>query len=201
LDEVDRVFESPEIADDFFGLLRALHEEAKRRDIWKKFRLVVVHSTEVYIPLDINKSPFNVGLPIELPEFTSEQVQELARRHGLVWNATEVEQLMALVGGHPYLVRVAMYAIARQDVTLGQLVQEAPTEMGIFSDHLRRHLWNLEKYPELMEAMREVVTASEGVRLRSEQAFKLNSMGLVKLEGNNCSPRCYLYYQYLCDRL
>jgi hypothetical protein len=108
---------------------------------------------------------------------------------------------MALVGGHPYLVRVAMYAIARQDVTLAQLVQEAPTEMGIFSDHLRRHLWNLEKYPELMEAMREVVTASEGVRLRSEQAFKLNSMGLVKLEGNNCSPRCYLYYQYLCDRL
>jgi len=201
LDEVDRVFESPEIADDFFGLLRALHEEAKRRDIWKRFRLVVVHSTEVYIPLDINKSPFNVGLPIELPEFTSEQVQELARRHGLVWNATEVEQLMALVGGHPYLVRVAMYAIARQDVTLAQLVQEAPTEMGIFSDHLRRHLWNLEKYPELMEAMREVVTASEGVRLRSEQAFKLNSMGLVKLEGNNCSPRCYLYYQYLCDRL
>ena len=201
LDEVDRVFESPEIADDFFGLLRALHEEAKRRDIWKRFRLVVVHSTEVYIPLDINKSPFNVGLPIELPEFTSEQVQELARRHGLVWNATEVEQLMALVGGHPYLVRVAMYAIARQDVTLAQLVQEAPTEMGIFSDHLRRHLWNLEKYPELMEAMREVVTASEGVRLRSEQAFKLNSMGLVKLEGNNCSPRCYLYYQYLCDHL
>ena len=201
LDEVDRVFESPDIADDFFGLLRALHEEAKRRDIWKRFRLVVVHSTEVYIPLDINKSPFNVGLPIELPEFTSEQVQELARRHGLMWNASQVQQLMAMVGGHPYLVRVAIFAIARQDVTLDQLLQEAPTEMGIFSDHLRRHLWNLEKYPDLMEAMREVITAPLGVRLRSEQAFKLNSMGLVKLEGNHCSPRCYLYYQYLCDRL
>lgn len=201
LDEVDRVFESPDIADDFFGLLRALHEEAKRRDIWKRFRLVVVHSTEVYIPLDINKSPFNVGLPIELPEFTSEQVQELARLHGLMWNASQVQQLMAMVGGHPYLVRVAIYAIARQDVTLDQLLQEAPTEMGIFSDHLRRHLWNLEKYPDLMEAMTEVITAPLGVRLRSEQAFKLNSMGLVKLEGNHCSPRCYLYYQYLCDRL
>lgn len=69
LDEVDRVFEVPEIADDFFGLLRSLHEEAKRRDIWKNFRLIVVHSTEVYIPLDVNKSPFNVGLPIELPEY------------------------------------------------------------------------------------------------------------------------------------
>jgi len=30
LDEVDRIFEFPEIADDFLGLLRALHEESKR---------------------------------------------------------------------------------------------------------------------------------------------------------------------------
>jgi hypothetical protein len=201
LDEVDRVFESPEIADDFFGLLRALHEEAKRRDIWKKFRLVVAHSTEVYIPLDVNKSPFNVGLPIELPEFNSDRVQELARRHGLAWNAAKSEQLMALVGGHPYLVRLAMYAIARQDVTLDQLLREAATEAGIYSDHLRRHLWNLEKYPELMSAMREVVNAPTGVRLHSELAFKLNSMGLVKLDGNDCTPRCNLYYQYLRDRL
>ncbi len=200
LDEVDRVFESPEIADDFFGLLRALHEEAKRRALWKKFRLVVVHSTEVYIPLDINKSPFNVGLPIELPEFNLQQVQELAERHKLAWNAAQFEKLIALVGGHPYLVQLAMYHIARQDVTLEQLVQEATTETGIYSDHLRRHLWNLEKYPELLEGMREVCSASR-VRLRSDLAFKLNSMGLVKLDGNYCSPRCYLYDRYLRDRL
>ncbi|WP_322111963.1 AAA-like domain-containing protein [Aerosakkonema funiforme] len=201
LDEVDRVFESPEIADDFFGLLRALHEEAKRREIWQKFRLIVVHSTEVYIPLDINKSPFNVGLPIDLPEFNWQQMQELARRHGLDWNAQQVEKLMNLVGGHPYLVRLAMYHIAREDVTLDRVVEEAATEAGIYSDHLRRHLWNLEKYPDLLEAMKEVVTASAGVRLRSELAFKLNSMGLVKLDGNNCTARCRLYEQYFRDRL
>ena len=201
LDESDRLFESPEIADDFFGLLRALHEEAKRRDIWKKFRLVVVHSTEVYIPLDVNKSPFNVGLPIELPEFNSQQVQELAARHGINWSATEVAELMALVGGHPYLLRLAMYRMARQDVTLNQLLNSATTEAGIYSDHLRRHLWNLEKYPELIEAMREVSSVSTPVRLRLEFAFKLNSMGLVKLEGNYCSARCNLYEEYFRDRL
>ncbi|MFB2938120.1 AAA-like domain-containing protein [Aerosakkonemataceae cyanobacterium BLCC-F154] len=196
LDEVDRVFESPEIADDFFGLLRALHEEAKRRDIWKKFRLIVVHSTEVYIPLDINKSPFNVGLPIELPEFNSQQLQELAIKHGLDWHQEQIEKLMDLVGGHPYLVRLAMYHIARQDVTLEQVLAEGATAAGIYSDHLRRHLWNLEKYPELLTAMKEVVSSEGGVRLRSEQAFKLNSMGLVKLDGNNCTAKCNLYAQY-----
>jgi transcriptional regulator with XRE-family HTH domain len=201
LDECDRLFESPEIADDFFGLLRALHEEAKRRDIWKKFRLIVVHSTEVYIPLDVNKSPFNVGLPIELPEFTLPQVQDLAKRHGLNWSEAEVAELMGLVGGHPYLVRLGMYHISRQDVTLDRLVKESASEAGIYSDHLRRHLWNLEKYAELMEAMREVVSVSGPVRLRSELGFKLNSMGLVKLEENNYIPRCRLYEEYFRDRL
>lgn len=201
LDEVDRVFESLEIADDFFGLLRALHEEAKRRDIWKNFRLVVVHSTEVYIPLDVNKSPFNVGLPIELPEFTSDQVQELARRHGLNWNVGQVEQLMALVGGHPYLVRLAMYAIARQDVTLEQLVQEAPKEAEIYQDHLRRHLGNLENHPTMLAAFQEVVSKEKSVQLPSKQAFKLNSMGLVKLSSLGVTPRCHLYKQYFRERL
>ncbi|MEG4210972.1 AAA-like domain-containing protein [Microcoleus sp. S13_B4] len=201
LDESDRLFESPEIADDFFGLLRALHEEAKRRDIWKKFRLVVVHSTEVYIPLDVNKSPFNVGLPIELPEFNSQQVQDLATRHGLNWSDGEVVELMALVGGHPFLVRLAMYRIARQDVTLNHLLKSATTEAGIYSDHLRRHLWNLEKYPELIEAMREVSSVSKPIRLRLELAFKLNSMGLVKQESNYCTARCNLYEEYFRDRL
>ena len=199
LDEVDRVFESPEIADDFFGLLRSLHEEAKRRDLWKKLRLIVVHSTEVYIPLDVNKSPFNVGLPIELSEFNSQQVQELARRYGLTWSLAEVEQLMALVGGHPYLVRLAMYHIASGDLNLSQLLAKASIETGIYHDHLRRLMWNLEQHLDLMEAMRDVVSEEKSVRLPSELGFKLNSMGLIKFAGNDCLPRCNLYRQYFGD--
>jgi hypothetical protein len=80
-------------------------------------------------------------------------------------------------------------------------VKLPPTEAGIYSDHLRRHLWNLEKYSELMDAMKEVVSVSQPVRLRSELGFKLNSMGLVKLEGNNYISRCRLYEEYFRDRL
>ncbi|MEM9979777.1 MAG: AAA-like domain-containing protein [Cyanobacteria bacterium P01_D01_bin.2] len=54
LDEVDMVFEHPNIAADFMGLLRAWHESSKTNELWKKLRLVVVHSTEVYIHWDIN---------------------------------------------------------------------------------------------------------------------------------------------------
>ncbi|BAZ53016.1 TIR protein [Nostoc sp. NIES-4103] len=201
LDEVDCVFQYPEIAADFFGLLRAWHEDAKNREIWKKLRLVVVHSTEVYIPLNINQSPFNVGLPIELPEFNAQQVLDLAQRHGLNWSFTEVEQLMAMVGGHPYLVRVALYRIARKDITLDLLLQKAPTEAGPYSDHLRRHLWNLEQRPELAAAIKKVVATSSPVRLDSIECFKLLSMGLLQQQGNDVTPRCDLYRQYFRDRL
>ncbi|MBD2255229.1 AAA-like domain-containing protein [Nostoc parmelioides] len=205
LDEVDRIFSYPEIANDFFGLLRAWYEKAKygdySSDIWKKLRLVVVHSTEVYIPMNINQSPFNVGLAIDLPEFSSEQVKDLAQRHRLDWKTDHIKQLINLVGGQPYLVRLAMYHITSNDITLAQLLQTAPTEAGPYSDHLRRHLWNLEQYPELGDAFSEVVATNKPVELKPTLAFKLYSMGMVKKEGNYVIPRCDLYRQYFQQRL
>jgi hypothetical protein len=201
LDEVDRVLQYPELTADFFGLLRAWHEEAKNREIWRKLRLVVVHSTEVYVPMDINQSPFNVGLPIELPEFKLEQVKDLARRHGLAWGTAEVEQLMTMVGGHPYLVRLALYHIARQEITLPQLLETAPTDAGLYSDHLRRHLWNLSQHPELVAALSKAVASDSPVQLEPIPGFKLHSMGLVYLQGNEVTPRCDLYRQYFRLRL
>lgn len=200
LDEVDKILQYPELADDFLGLLGAWHEEAKNSEAWKKLRLVVVHSTEAYLSLNINQSPFSAGLPIELPEFTPEQVQDLSYRHRLNWNQTQIEKLMAMVGGHPYLVRVALDHIARQEMTLEQLLQLAPTEAGPYSDHLRRHLLNLEQQPELAAALKTVMSATCPVRLESPQVFKLYGTGLVHLHGNEVVPSCELYRQYFLDR-
>ncbi|MBD2097012.1 AAA-like domain-containing protein [Trichocoleus sp. FACHB-591] len=201
LDEADLVFQYPEIAADFFGLLRAWHEDAKNRDIWKKLRLIVVHSTEVYIPMNINQSPFNVGLPIGLPELNAIQVHDLSRRHGLNWTEIEVKKLMFMIEGHPYLVRVALYHIARNFTTLETLLKTAPTEAGLYGDHLRRHLWNLEQNSDLVQAMKRIVATDEPVQLESLLAFQLNSMGLVHLQGNEVYPRNTLYRQYFHERL
>ncbi|NEO32050.1 MAG: TIR domain-containing protein [Symploca sp. SIO3C6] len=205
LDEVDRVFHQREIADDFFALLRSWYEFARYGDLsselWEKLRLVMVHSTEVYVPLDMNQSPFNVGKNVELPEFTTVQVKDLARLYGLDWTSSQIGQLTGLVGGHPYLVRKALYHFHRQDLTLEKLRQTAPTEAGIYSDHLRRHLWNLMQYPKLAQAFRQVVVKNKPVELDAEQAFKLDSMGLVKLQGNEVIPRCDLYRYYFQDYL
>lgn len=205
LDEVDRVFPYREVADDFFGLLRYWHEAAGsgdvNSDLWDKVRLVIVHSTEVYVPLDINQSPFNVGKSVELPEFNMAQIKDLSWRYELCWKDSEVEQLMMLVGGHPFLVRKALYHIRRGDITLKRFSSNASTESGIYSDHLRRHLMNLQTYPYLAEALSQVVMKSQPVDLNAEVSYKLDSMGLIKLDGNQAVPRCDVYRQYFREHL
>ncbi|WP_298918646.1 AAA-like domain-containing protein [uncultured Nostoc sp.] len=206
LDEVNRIFEYPEISSDFLPLLRSWYEDASELEIWQKLRLVVVHATEAYIPLDINQSPFNVGLPIKLPEFSLEQMQELAVRHGLDWAKGEkglqkLAPLLAMIGGHPYLARLALYNLGHQAVTLEQLLKEAPTIAGIYSNYLRHHLANLQEHPELATALKRVVTSPTSVQLEAIAAYKLESMGLVKLEGNQAVSSCELYQLYFREQL
>lgn len=205
LDEVDRVFQYPDIATHFFPLIRSWHEEANNLELWEQLRLVVVHSTEDYGTLDINQSPFNVGLPVPLVEWTSQQVEDLAQRHSLDWNlqvgSEGLTPLLATVGGHPYLVRLALYELATKQITLDELLQDAATDAGIYSQHLRKHLDTLKKHTELANTLGQVVNATEPVSLDTMRAYQLHSMGLIEQQGNQVTPRCQLYRQYFREHL
>ena len=198
LDEVDRLFPYTEVVEDFLGMLRSWHEKAKISDIWKKLRLVMAHSTEVYIPLDMNQSPFNAGVPIELLEFERPQIHHLARVHGLEWNEGQLQKLISAIGGHPYLVSLAMYEISCGKISLTQLLENAASESGIYSSHLRKHLEILQHNPELTLALKKVVNSAEPVELDSMQIYKLHSMGIVRRQNNYVMPRCNLYREYFC---
>jgi hypothetical protein len=128
-------------------------------------------------------------------------MQELAEQQGLDLDNSQVTQLLEMVGGHPHLIQLAIYSLTREDITFEQLLQTAATESGIYSNHLRGQLWNLQQYPELATAMKTVVEANCPVPLESISAFKLQSLGLVQLENNSVKPRCLLYSQYFSQKL
>lgn len=206
IDNFERLFQSPDIFSQFCLLLRGWYEKAQGGDrvanIWKKLRLVVVHSTEVYPSLDSNHSPFNVGIPIELPEFNQQQVKAFAQKYELDKQLGQgLIKLMELIGGHPYLLQQAFVNLKIQQINLEQLFTLAPTEEGIFSDYLRQLLWHLEHNSQLEVGYKKVVMVNAPVRLDAEVAFKLHSLGLVKLSGNDCVPSCNLYRQYFSERL
>jgi DNA-binding Xre family transcriptional regulator len=195
-DELNQIFEHPQIAKDFLPLLRSWYEEAKILPIWQKLRLIVVHSTEIYIPLQLNQSPFNVGLPIQLDTFSLAEVQQLARCYGLDWDdGAAAKQLMELVGGHPALVNIALYHLSRGDITLVQLLETAATSTGIYRDHLQRHWVTLAQQPELAQALDRVMSATNPLVLAPILAYKLSSLGLIDRVGDKVIPGCELYQQ------
>jgi hypothetical protein len=196
-DDVDLLFPHPEVYEDFFGLLRSWYEKARSRQRWKKLRLIIVHSTDVFIRLNINQSPFNVGLPIELSDFTPEQVQTFAQYHELEPDMSLIQPLMQMVGGHPYLLEQAFTHLKNHpEITLEQLLAEAPTEAGIYASHLRENWLHLRSHPELATAFKQVVTATTPIQLEPISAYQLQSLGLIKLSGNQIEPHCNLYRLY-----
>ncbi|MEO1432997.1 MAG: AAA-like domain-containing protein [Cyanobacteria bacterium J06633_8] len=202
IDNFERLFTYENIFSDFCLLLRSWYEIAKQTDrmgrIWKKLRLVVVNSTEVYPTLDINRSPFNVGLAIDLPELNQNQVEEIASKYQLDTELGEQDiiQIMTLIGGHPYLVQEVISHLKSQTMSLESILNLASTSQGIFSSHLGEILEILQADSQLEVAYKQVVTASEPVQLNPKITFKLHSLGLVKILGNDCLPSCDLYRQY-----
>lgn len=206
LDEVNRLFAYPDIAQEFLPLLRFWHEEANNVPIWQKLRLIVTHSTEIYISLNINQSPFNVGLSLRLEEFNWSQIEELARRYALDQaqfgiQPGQIKSLAEIVGGHPYLLNLAFCHLVTKNNNLEQIIQEATTDTGIYRDYLRGHLVTLGDYPELANALRKVINSEEAVTLNTIIAYELESMGLVKLKGNETILSRELYRVYFRDRL
>ncbi|MGH1394823.1 MAG: AAA-like domain-containing protein [Trichormus sp.] len=200
LDELQYLFEHPLVAKDVLPLFRSWYEEAKREPIWQKLRLIIVHSTEIYVPLQLKQSPFNVGLPIELSVFSLEQIEQLAQRYGLKWTHTEAaKQLMAMVEGHPALVHMAIYHLSRGEISFTQFLDTAATLSGIYSHHLQRHQATLQAQPELAKALAKVIHAQEPIFLDPIMTYKLSSMGLIKQLRDKVIPSCELYRQYFAS--
>ena len=196
LDNLDWLFEFPEIARGFFPMLRSWHEEANSMQVWQKLKLIVAYSTEVYIPLDINQSPFNVGMPVKLPELTAKGILELAHKYHLDWSINETQKLMAMVSGHPYLVQLALYHLQNEDISLERLLQLAPTQAGIYNSILRQYWQTFQQHPELAEGFKTLLFSKTPVQLKPILAYKLESMGLIELQGNFLQISCQLYRQY-----
>lgn len=205
LDEVDQVFAHEAIAADFFGMLRSWYERSRHgtvgSELWQQLRLVIVHSTEAYLPIKLNQSPFNVGLLIELSGFSEAQIHELAHRYGLTPSEEYTRELMALLGGNPYLTQLALFHLSCQTVSLVDLPKSAIAPQGIFNSHLRRLLGFLEEEPKLKSALQRVVQSPDGAEIYPTDAVKLQGMGLIRFQGAAAVAASQLYQEYFAHVL
>ena len=199
MDEVESIFDT-EFRSDFFGMLRSWHNNRAVKPIWKRIDLVLVTSTEPYQLIEnLNQSPFNVGQIIELVDLTEEQIAHLNRQHGSPITLEQSSQLIDLLGGHPYLIRRALYLIASHQISFIELLSNGASDRGPFGDHLRYHLFRMNNSPELVRGLLEVIQRG---RCSNESIFfRLRGAGLVRREGRDVLPRCQLYTTYFKGHL
>lgn len=199
LPQAERLYLAIELADrvhghpyqhDFFALLRGWVES--RGEVWARLRLMVTVSTEPTRLESTDHSSFFVKAnPIQLGELSRVQVGQLAELHGYQPADPALDGLMALVGGHPYLIRLALYEASTQEVPLGELDPEA----GMFGSHLHR-LRRFVEERRLLQAVAAVLSG-QGLVLPEDHYALLYSQGVLLEEKTGAYRlRCKLYEEF-----
>jgi pimeloyl-ACP methyl ester carboxylesterase len=198
-DEVDRIFGRP-YQRDFFAMLRGWHNRrATHPDPWERLSLALVISTEPYLLINAgDQSPFNVVTPLQLEPLSCQQLGELNVLHGGVLEDSELNDIYKLVGGQPYLSRLAFYRLSVEPrLTFSQLVERAADPEGPFGEHLRSLLLRLQERSGLLDAIRQAVR--HGTIPNDDTYHRLYRAGLIRREGNRVVPTNLLYARFFRD--
>ena len=200
LDDVDRLFHNLEVADEFFGLLRTWYEEAKTSETWQKLRMVIAQSSEVYIPLNINKSPFNVGVAVTLPPFTPQDIQSMAAAYDLTWPPEAAAALCQLIGGHPYLAHLTVDAVQRTQTPLSAILAD-PLGSDVFLPHLQHHLNQVQQQDSLTAVLSHLLDENMPPSSGLAELYQLQGMGLVTFQNDVPKLSCDLFAAYFSSHL
>jgi hypothetical protein len=199
LDEVERLLDKL-LRNDFFGMLRTWHNDRAWDKNFARMTLLLSSSTEPHLFIDnLNQSPFNVTEPIALHDFTQAEVEELNRRHGEPLNQAQIGDLMELLGGHPFLTRLALYLLAIHRLEFEELLETVTSDTGPFADHLRRYWQHILDMPKVKQALTQI--CRHQMRPEDKLYYRLKGAGLVKTEDSQVVMRNQLYERYFKERL
>ena len=210
IDNFDKVFENPDIAKDLCNMLASWHRQSRvptplgKR--WAKLRIVLAHATDVYLDWDINHSPLQgIGYVPDLLDWDSQQIKQFANIYGVDLTPQHIQQLIDLIGGHPYLVRLAVeYLYNNPGSNIETLLQIASTSASPFNDYLIPILLYLRKYSQYANAFRQILEMNE-IQVDDQFEldkieFKLQSLDLIRIDQNqenhNFYPKYNLYSHF-----
>ena len=178
-------------------MLRLWHNQrAGPFSAWEKVDLALVISTEPYLLIDsADRSPFNVTVPIELGPFPRQSLDELDARYGRTLSAVQLDRLHQLLGGHPYLTRLAYFRLLVDPrMPFDELDEKADDISGPFGEHLRAKLFWLGRKEELRGVFKQVINNQT---VPNEDTYlRFRGAGLAVREGGKTLPSNLLYARF-----
>lgn len=203
-DHADLVHTRP-FYEEFAGMLRSWAEKAKLapgkgRTPWQKLRLLVSVSVHpARLRTRHHESPFaNLSDPIQVGDLDRAQIADLARHHDLALSDSDLEGLMRLVGGHPYLARAVLWDLRDGCYTIDDLLRGASLGCSLIADYLQRDQVRLDAAPDLGETFSELVERPDA-EVPPEPLDELIRLGLVKQGPNGSHPLRYPLFARLLE--
>jgi serine/threonine protein kinase len=203
MDEVDRLF-SHAYSSELFGMIRSWHNaRALNPDgPWGKLSLALAYATEVRLFItDLNQSPFNIGVRVDMEDFSLTDISDLnCRHHRPLKSSAEEQRLYALVGGHPFLIRVSFNQLLKENTGITGLETNAIVENGPFTAHLRHTAGLVTSEVSLLNAVASLLDGKGCPG--AESYFQLRSAGLVAGDSpRQARFRCELYARFFRELL
>ena len=195
VDEIDSTLEVP-FTDDFFAAIRAAYNARASDPVYKRLTFVLLG---VARPQDLikdrSRTPYNIGLSIDLTDFTLEEARALLP--GLSMSSAEqaeavLKRVLSWTGGFPYLTqKVCQHIAAQRDVVWTEekvdrlvrrlfLSDEARNDENL--NYLRRRIVESEIPAKLLSLYRQILSEKDVVLQELDPALtQLILAGLVKV--------------------
>ena len=97
---------------------------------------------------------------IELSDLNLKQIEELSLLHNVHLSQSEISNMHQVLGGHPYLIRLAIYVIWKEKCEWTDLLTNILTKESAFSKHIGK-CKALIKDDRLDSALQQIISSGE----------------------------------------
>ena len=162
LDEIDNVLSLNFPANDFFALIRAFYNQRAVNPIYKRLTFALFGvATPADLIVDRQRTPFNIGQPIELSGFQPHEAQPLSQ--GLsekVENPqTVLNEVLSWTGGQPFLTQKLCRMIRETAVAI-PINTEAEWVENLVRSRILEH-WESQDEPQHLRTIRDRMLESD----------------------------------------
>ncbi|MEG4076139.1 AAA-like domain-containing protein [Microcoleus sp. Pol14C2] len=175
VDEIDSILSLDFPVDDFFALIRYCYNQRALNPEYNRITFALFGvATPSDLIADKNRTPFNIGVAIDLSGFSLEEAQPLAKGlEKVIANPQAVlKEILYWTGGQPFLTQKLCELVVKmaRKAHSGDLKIPPGTE-GFFVESLVReniiHQWESQDDPEHLKTIRDRIIGNEQLTARS----------------------------------
>jgi hypothetical protein len=156
VDEIDSVLSLPFSLDDFFALIRDCYNRRAENPAYRRLTFTLLGvTTPADLMRDHQRTPFNIGKPIDLTGFSLAEAQPLAEGLGAKSNEpqTILKAVLDWTGGQPFLTQKVCKLLLAADSN-----PEAGQEIAWVGDRVQQHIihnWEAQDIPQHLRTIRD----------------------------------------------